>query len=179
MFWLKLVLYTTFASEILALEKTVRDSQSSIILTSERFLYRHALLHVGGRFQQFDDTEKKRHLVLLPADDRFNQLLVDAAHERLLYGVMKLGILAEGKASFKGRPLTYLEVTSIDAQTLPQLLANCHCTERKDLTLSVAASNLQNQRGIRQMNCGTCGSGERRDIFCLRVLAIIKAYATS
>ncbi|KAL3177170.1 hypothetical protein MRX96_009865 [Rhipicephalus microplus] len=81
-----------------------------------------------GRVQQFDDNEVYRHLVSLPADHWYTRFLVDAVHEHLLYGAIKLNMLVEVEPSGKGRPVTFSNVISIDSRTLFHLLLNSHPT---------------------------------------------------
>ncbi|XP_037501439.1 uncharacterized protein LOC119375333 [Rhipicephalus sanguineus] len=62
----------------------------SSVLTLQPFLDSDKVLRLGGRLQQLDDQEKLKHPILLPADHRFTNLLVDATHKRLLHRGIQL-----------------------------------------------------------------------------------------
>ncbi|XP_064458861.1 uncharacterized protein LOC135369129 [Ornithodoros turicata] len=93
LYWIRFVQRSAFPSEVATLEVGQSVESASSILTLQPFLDKKGLLRVGGRLQALDASEELKHPMILPCNDRFTELLVEAAHIRLLHGGVQLTLI--------------------------------------------------------------------------------------
>ncbi|XP_064488324.1 uncharacterized protein LOC135400416 [Ornithodoros turicata] len=93
LYWIRFVQRSAFPSEVATLEVGQSVESASSILTLQPFLEKKGLLRVGGRLQALDASEELKHPMILPCNDRFTELLVEAAHIRLLHGGVQLTLI--------------------------------------------------------------------------------------
>ncbi|XP_064462651.1 uncharacterized protein LOC135373366 [Ornithodoros turicata] len=93
LYWIRFVQRSAFPSEVATLEVGQPVESASSILTLQPFLDKKGLLRVGGRLQALDASEELKHPMILPCNDRFTELLVEAAHIRLLHGGVQLTLI--------------------------------------------------------------------------------------
>ncbi|CAK1595087.1 unnamed protein product [Parnassius mnemosyne] len=80
----------SFTEEIKALKRKERIKRSSKILTLNPFLDAKGILRVGGRLNNSNFTEDKKHPILIPKLGFLARLLIDEAHKNTLHGGAQL-----------------------------------------------------------------------------------------
>ncbi|XP_064469857.1 uncharacterized protein LOC135384591 [Ornithodoros turicata] len=110
-----------FPEEVAALQRSAPVSRTSTLLTLQPFLHETAVLRVGGRLQQMDDSIDIRHLIFLPSKHRFSVLVILDTHERLHHAGVQdtLSELRQRYWILKGR------------QTVRRTLHTCPCKYRQ------------------------------------------------
>ncbi|XP_064462251.1 uncharacterized protein LOC135372686 [Ornithodoros turicata] len=93
LYWIRFVQRSAFHSEITMLEDIQSVDSTSTILALQTFLDQKGLLRVSRRLQALDVSEELKHPMILPCNDPFTELLVDAMHVRLLHGGVQLTLI--------------------------------------------------------------------------------------
>ncbi|CAL8069017.1 unnamed protein product [Orchesella dallaii] len=83
---IKMVQKSNFAAEIKSLQSNLPVSSSSRLKTLHPFLDNEGILCVGGRLQNADIPENKKHQMILPHDNHVTKLLIRHTHVSLLHG---------------------------------------------------------------------------------------------
>lgn len=90
LFWVKEVQKTSFREEIQILLTGKSISKSSSIYRLTPFIDGHGLLRITGRLQFSVLNWDEKHPMILPKDDPFTKLIIDAHHRRVLHGGTQL-----------------------------------------------------------------------------------------
>ncbi|GFR05940.1 integrase catalytic domain-containing protein [Trichonephila clavata] len=83
--WIKKVQAEKFGIEINCLEENKNLPKDSKIRDLNPFLNEKGILRISGRLQQSTLSYHEKHPILIPAKNRFTELLVKDAHEKMLH----------------------------------------------------------------------------------------------
>lgn len=83
---------TYFHEELKCLKINTAVSKNSKLASFTPILDENKLIRILGRLQKADLNENQKHQIILPANCKFTQVLIDDAHERTMHGGAKLTI---------------------------------------------------------------------------------------
>jgi hypothetical protein len=121
-----------FAEEVKQLKSNKPISKSSKLISYTPFLDKEGTMRLLGRLQNSEFSHEQKHQILLPANTKFNQLLIDDAHMKTMHGGTKIMLqylrnkwwILNAKTTIKFQIRKCVTCTRFRAEAANQLMGN-------------------------------------------------------